>query len=73
MTRATPVRTIQQAAPEPQPLVTVTLLKPHTHAGVEYDAGADIEVDAPTQGFLIRAAVIADPAATTETATGAAE
>lgn len=72
MTRTAQARTSQQATLE-QPLIKVTLLKPHTHAGLEYAAGADIEVDAPTQAFLIQVEVIVDPAATTETVTGAAE
>ena len=73
MTRATSARNTQQAATDLQPAVKVKLLKPHTHAGVEYEAGADIEVDGPTQDFLIQVEVIEDSAATTEAATGAAE
>ncbi|HRL94703.1 MAG TPA: hypothetical protein PK873_14215 [Pseudomonas sp.] len=73
MTRVTSARTTQQAATDPRPAVKVKLLKPHTHAGVEYEAGADIEVDGPTQDFLIKVEVIEDSAATTEAVTGAAE
>lgn len=73
MTRVTSARTTQQAATELRESVKVQLLKPHTHAGVEYEAGADIEVDGPTQDFLIQVGVIEGPAATTEAATGAAE
>lgn len=73
MTRATSARTTQQAATDPQSSVKVKLLKPHTHAGVEYEAGTEIDVDGPTLDFLIKVEVIEDPAATTEAATGAAE
>lgn len=38
----------------------VTLLKPHTHAGRDYPAGAQIEVNAPVRDWLIARGIVAD-------------
>ena len=35
-----------------QKLVEVTLLKPHTHAGVPHAAGAKLKVNEPTRDWL---------------------
>ena len=50
-------------------LVEVTLAKPHTHAGKDYDAGDKIKVDEPTAKWLADNQVInvtAAPAAAKE-------
>lgn len=39
---------------------TVKLLKPHTHAGKEHPAGAEVRVDEPTATWLRAVGVIAD-------------
>lgn len=37
----------------------VTLIKPHTHAGKDYPAGAELAVDEPTAHWLVEQGVIA--------------
>lgn len=44
------------------PLETVTLLKPHTHAGVDYKADDKIEVNEADKAWLVANEVIAAPA-----------
>lgn len=39
----------------------VILQKPHTHAGIDCSPGDRIEVDAPTQAWLISQGVIEQP------------
>jgi hypothetical protein len=46
----------EAAAPK---LETVTLLKPHTHAGVGYPAGDKIEVNPVEKAWLIEQNIIA--------------
>ncbi len=43
-------------------LEKVTLTKSHTHAGIEYEAGAEIEVNEADKAWLIANEVIAAPA-----------
>lgn len=48
-------------APDAKPLptlVSVVLLKPHTHAGVDYPAGAEIDVSPSTRDWLVAHDVI---------------
>lgn len=37
---------------QPQKLVEVTLAKPHTHAGVDYAAGAKLDVSEPIRDWM---------------------
>lgn len=38
----------------------VKLLKPHTHAGRQYQAGDEIEVSAPVRDWLAARGIVAD-------------
>lgn len=44
-----------------QKLVEVTLLKPHTHAGVPYDADAKIKVNEAARNWLADNKIIETP------------
>jgi hypothetical protein len=44
--------------PEPQGTIQVRLLKPHTHAGVNYPAGETLDVPSGTADWLAKAGVI---------------
>jgi|GEM_PF-2939674 len=50
------------AAPKPAQRFPVKLLKPHTHAGKEHEAGATIHVTARQRTFLAESEVIAPEA-----------
>ena len=52
------------AAPKPKPATRfpVKLLKPHTHAGKDCEAGATIHVTARQRTFLVESEVIAPEA-----------
>lgn len=49
-----------------QKLVEVVLAKPHTHAGLAYDAKAKIQVTAPERDWLIAQQIVNAPPAQKE-------